>query len=102
MRVECTHCHKKFDIAIRAVLAEAARLAEMRKAGDLRGAGVVNGNVLTPKDERAKAEREEGIKHRAGGPQAVNEDVDSNVGTSEDGPPLPKVTGKPGLEDTSE
>ena len=37
------YCHQKHDIAHREVIAEAARLAELRKAGDLRGVGQVNG-----------------------------------------------------------
>jgi hypothetical protein len=64
MRVSCPKCHKRFDVAHRDVLAEALRLAERRKHGDLAGTGNVNGNVL-PESAEALREREEAVQRRA-------------------------------------
>ena len=49
MRTQCPHCSHRFDVPIRAVLAEAARLAEKRKRPV-----VVNGNVLSPQELEEK------------------------------------------------
>lgn len=54
MRVKCPHCGDKFDIAIRAVLAEAERLKEIRAghpaAVSNPDAPEANSNVLPPDD----------------------------------------------------
>ena len=68
MRVSCPHCHERFDVSHRAVLAEAARLAALRKTGDVADVGAeVNGNVLPAGDAGAGRERAEAVKRRAPG-----------------------------------
>lgn len=66
MRVTCPHCHKRHDVAHKDVLAEAARLAEQRKNGDVADVGEeVNGNVL-PTDPKVAKLKEAAIMRRLG------------------------------------
>ena len=58
MRVQCPcGCGFRFDIPIRSVLAEAARLAEKRKHHPVVAA--MNGNLLSPQELEEKRLRDE-------------------------------------------
>jgi hypothetical protein len=63
MRIACPHCHQRFDVSHGAVLKEAARLAEKRKAAPA-ALPAREGNVLDPKDATAAADRQAAIARR--------------------------------------
>ena len=71
MRVQCNKCHHRFDVPIRAVLTEAARIADRSRkiippAPD---APEANGNVLSPHDLEAKRLRDEAVRRRTNSPK---------------------------------
>ena len=68
MRVECPcGCGHRFDVPIRAVMAEADRLRQkQKKSTDRRPASQINGNVLSPQDLEAKRLRDEAVRKRLG------------------------------------
>ena len=63
MRVSCSKCGHRFDIAHVAVLVESRRLAEVAKAGKAAVAGA-DGNRLGPADDAALEQRAETIRRR--------------------------------------
>lgn len=64
MRIQCPCCARRFDVPIRTVLAEAARIAEHRQRGRKLPGPDVDGNVLDPSDARARDERNAAVKRR--------------------------------------
>ncbi len=64
MRVTCPHCQRRFDLAHRKVIEEAARLRGDTLGTLQHGDAQANGNVLDPNDKEAARQRAEAIARR--------------------------------------